>query len=518
MLQQTRVEAVLPYYERFLTRFPTVESLADAEEEEVLALWSGLDTTRARAICTGARRWCGINTAEPSPDRDAAQALPGIGRYTSAAIVSIAADRPHAVVDGNVIRVLARLFRLEPPEDRSMTLLERMANDLLSEDRPGDHNQAMMELGATVCLPKTPECPRCPVRASCDARASGEPDRYPRPAPKKATVELDLIVLLARDDRGRLLLERGRWKLIPHLWLPPILDSEEPEPRREPARPRRTQTRETSEPAGATLIREWIDRETGGRAHVSEPEIAGSFRHSITHHRIRFTVLVATIRRGPTGDHHQWVDEAGLESIGLSSVATKALRLERRASTQLRYPPSETRRGVSVLLLDDPLAHLVLGDFSRVPLSEILHLRLHHEAGNALVQEVIAVLEKSRNRDPVVVLERGEGAAVVEQNVLDLPLATFVEAFPFGRRRRSRSRREPLSSSSSDLSPGSGMTITRLPSSSFSILNSFFQSQSPQSFWTSEASKVSRTPNCSRKIPRALPRPGTRKFGLSMRT
>src|SRR5690349_5158936 len=164
MLQQTRAQAVIPYYERFLTRFPSVPALAAAKEDEVLALWSGLGYySRARNLLRAARQ---IAAAGSFPsDYDAIRALPGIGDYTAAAVASIAFGRPHAVLDGNVLRVVARMEN-DAADIRSSRTRERfreIAQSWLDPRDPGHFNQALMELGATVCLPRNPLCLVCPL-------------------------------------------------------------------------------------------------------------------------------------------------------------------------------------------------------------------------------------------------------------------------------------------------------------------------------------------------------------------
>jgi A/G-specific adenine glycosylase len=182
MLQQTRVETVRPYYERWLARFPTVETLAAAPLDEVLKAWEGLGYySRARnfhrAVQEVASRHGGRVPGEP----EAFRALPGVGRYTAGAVMSIAFGRAEPVVDGNVRRVFARWTDdPAPAEDR----LWRMAAELVPGERPGDVNQAVMELGATVCTPRNPRCGACPVREMCRAYAAGTQNE--RPAPKKA--------------------------------------------------------------------------------------------------------------------------------------------------------------------------------------------------------------------------------------------------------------------------------------------------------------------------------------------
>ena len=167
MLQQTRVAVVRDRYADFLRRFPSVEQLAAAKLPEVLAAWSGLGYyRRARALHAAAQQLV-KTAAEISPNRGGTGVASGIGRYTAAAIASIAFDQPCAVVDGNVERVLSRLFRVRERE------AWRAAGELLSPGRPGDFNQAMMELGATVCLPKAPRAPQCPVFAWCRTRGAG---------------------------------------------------------------------------------------------------------------------------------------------------------------------------------------------------------------------------------------------------------------------------------------------------------------------------------------------------------
>jgi A/G-specific adenine glycosylase len=223
MLQQTRVETVIPFYTRFLDRFPTVDSLARAREEAVIAAWSGLGYyRRARHLRAAAglvvRDHGGQIPVEPA----ALRRLPGIGEYTAAAIASVAFDCPAAAVDGNVIRVLARIHglsgsRVSPSLRREVT---RLAEELAHGPRPGDWTQALMELGATVCHPRDPRCEDCPARAMCRARASGRPDRYPEAPVTRPPKRVDRV-MLAAWSRGRLLLVRespvgpGSWT-IPH--------------------------------------------------------------------------------------------------------------------------------------------------------------------------------------------------------------------------------------------------------------------------------------------------------------
>ena len=184
MLQQTVVKAVIPYFEGFLARWPGVEALAEASQADVMAAWAGLGYySRARNLhaCAKVLARGGFPKTE-APLRE----LPGIGAYTAAAIAAIAFDQPAAAVDGNVERVIARLFSLEEPLPGGKARVRALAQTLVPQMRPGDYAQAMMDLGATVCTPRSPSCGGCPVRGFCSAAAAGGPERYPIRAPKAA--------------------------------------------------------------------------------------------------------------------------------------------------------------------------------------------------------------------------------------------------------------------------------------------------------------------------------------------
>jgi A/G-specific adenine glycosylase len=206
MLQQTRVAAVIPYYERFLERFPDVRALAEAPQEEVLRLWSGLGYySRARNLQRAAQEIVAKHHGKFPRDFDEALALPGIGQYTAAAILSIACDAKHAVLDGNVARVLARLgaIRGDLREAKRWRGLQENADNLLDPKSPGEWNQAMMELGATVCTPRAPRCLLCPIAKFCRARQLGLAERLPEKRKKRASEEVTLAAAVFLDLRGR---------------------------------------------------------------------------------------------------------------------------------------------------------------------------------------------------------------------------------------------------------------------------------------------------------------------------
>ncbi len=205
MLQQTQVATVIPYYERFLGEFPSVAVLAAAPLERVLELWSGLGYyRRARNMHQAAQKIVAEFAGEFPDGYDDARSLPGIGDYTARAVLSIAFNQPYAVLDGNVARVVARLFVLQGHVNQPAfrRVVEQRLGDLLSRRRPGDFNQAMMELGQTVCLPKAPRCSICALRRSCEARRLGQPEAYPEPRPRRATQvqHLATAVIRAKPD------------------------------------------------------------------------------------------------------------------------------------------------------------------------------------------------------------------------------------------------------------------------------------------------------------------------------
>jgi len=205
MLQQTRVETVRPYFTRWIERFPTVEALAEAEPDAVLKSWEGLGYySRARTLHRAAREVVARYGAVVPSEAAELRSLPGIGRYTAGAVSSIAFGKEEPVVDGNVRRVLARWLDQADPADGD---LWRLAADLVAGERPGDLNQALMELGAMICRPRNPECDRCPVQQSCGAYGAGTTGV--RPAPKrKPALPLEVYGVGVVICRGRVLIVR----------------------------------------------------------------------------------------------------------------------------------------------------------------------------------------------------------------------------------------------------------------------------------------------------------------------
>jgi A/G-specific adenine glycosylase len=226
MLQQTQVATVIPRYERFLARFPTLAALAAAPEEAILAAWSGLGYyARARSLHAAAAEALRLHGGLPD-SVEALRALPGFGPYSAGAVASIAFAIPAAAVDGNVARVLARLFlvRGDPGGGRVRARLGALAQALVDPRRPGDLNQALMDLGATVCGKPAPRCAACPVSSLCAARAAGRERDVPRARRRPARRPLVLACALVRRGEALLLERRPSGGLFARLWALPAAE------------------------------------------------------------------------------------------------------------------------------------------------------------------------------------------------------------------------------------------------------------------------------------------------------
>jgi A/G-specific adenine glycosylase len=319
MLQQTRVETVIPYWERFLARFPDVEALATADTDDVITLWAGLGYySRARNLHRAAQMVMERHAGELPDDVDLLRELPGVGRYTAGALASIAFDKPAAIVDGNVTRVLARLLGIDA-DVRSREVQERLwseAEQLVRGEDPGALNQALMELGAVLCTPRAPRCPACPWAAHCAAHAQGRAESLPvrsRPAPVRRVEAV--AVFLARHDRV-LAVQRPQRGLLGGLWELPGGELADGEP------PTRALARALREGVGLGL---------------SAPEPLGAIEHAFTHrllrlHLYRGRASAGRVRR--TGwDAHRWVSQAALAALPLGGPTRKALaRAQERAA------------------------------------------------------------------------------------------------------------------------------------------------------------------------------------------
>ena len=310
MLQQTRCETVVDYYQRFLARFPTVASLARARPSAVLAAWSGLGYYgRARNLHAAARAIIARHAGRVPRDVDALRALPGIGRYTAGAVASIAFGIPAPVLDGNVARVLARWFAVAGPlRTAAVTrVLWQHAERLVHRRAPGDWNQALMELGATLCTPRAPACSRCPVRERCAAHRAGRVDRFPVPA-RLATVHHVQRACVVIESGGRVLMvRRDEDRLLRGLWEFPGVDL----------------ARGQNPRAGARAALSRIAAQPGRLG------ARGSFVHSITNRRIRTFVFSAQSEWPPSSPSApgRWVRRQELARLPLSSASLRIARL-----------------------------------------------------------------------------------------------------------------------------------------------------------------------------------------------
>ncbi len=304
MLQQTRMEVVVAYFERFIARFPDVRDLAAADLDDVLAVWSGLGYyRRAGMLHAGARYVAERHEGEVPGSLASLLEIPGIGRYTAGAILSIAYDQAAPIVDGNVARLLARLFALEATAGSSALSREEwsLAESLVSvASSPRMLNQALMELGALVCTPVRPRCTLCPLAIWCEAYRRGEQERFPVPGARKASRFLRIPLYIVEDDRGRVLMRIERGRLMEGMFhLPHGTDS-------------------------------LLPGEHG--AHFRAGRLLGKFRHSVTDRRIEFSAYLAEHDGSSVGEgagEWRWVDPDELELLPHPSYVKKALRMLR---------------------------------------------------------------------------------------------------------------------------------------------------------------------------------------------
>ncbi len=228
MLQQTRVDQGMPYYQRFTERFPDVYQLADAQEQEVLKYWEGLGYySRARNLHKAAKLLAAMDKF-PSTAAEW-QKLPGVGRYTSGAVASIAFHERIPAVDGNVFRVISRLFAITSDISKPATLklFERLLLDVMPSERPGDFNQALMELGATICAPRQPDCTTCPIVQYCEAGKSGNWSLYPVKLAKVKSKQLNLAFMKVEHQGKQLWRKRPEGGIWAGLWEPYGVEAEE---------------------------------------------------------------------------------------------------------------------------------------------------------------------------------------------------------------------------------------------------------------------------------------------------
>ncbi len=349
MLQQTRVETVIGYYERFLRRFPTIETLARAKHDTVLRHWAGLGYyQRALHLHRAAKLLHARGDGVPRTV-DALRRLPGIGEYTAAAIASIAFRREAAAVDGNVARVLARLFglTLDIRSGKGKAHIADLARELLPTKRPGDFNQAWMDLGSLICTPRTPQCPRCPLARDCAVAGTDRAESFPFKTGRERRVTEVTLVAAVLALRGRILMRRrpegglwsGLWE-IPHIEINPSPKSRD---------------NGTSAQRHARLALHRLAKQE--RVEVLDlPLYVGTFVHRLTHRAITFHLFVARVepvhapatpqnrdRKGVISAQ-RWVTRRGFTRLGVSTASRRILAASRESLDAIlsRQPSAES--------------------------------------------------------------------------------------------------------------------------------------------------------------------------------
>ena len=313
MLQQTTVKAVAPYYARFLAQWPTVEALAQASLDDVLRAWAGLGYyARARNLHACAQAVVARHGGVFPDSREGLRALPGIGDYTAAAVAAIAFDAPAVPVDGNVERVVSRLFAVEAELPAAKPRIKALAAALLPPARAGDFAQALMDLGATICTPKKPACALCPWAQACHARTRGDQDTFPRKAPKReGRLRRGAAFVALRADGAVLLRTRPDKGLLAKMTEVP-----------------------GSEWAHDFDVEDALASAPALRGRPRWRRLAGTVEHVFTHFPLQLTVFAATVPRGtPPPQGMRWVARMQAGDEALPNVMRKVLAhaLERHA-------------------------------------------------------------------------------------------------------------------------------------------------------------------------------------------
>ncbi|MFD2673590.1 A/G-specific adenine glycosylase [Marinicrinis sediminis] len=332
MLQQTRVDTVIPYYERFLDRFPTVQALAEAPEADVLKLWEGLGYySRARNLQQAVREvqatYDGVVPSEP----DAFSALKGVGPYTKGAVLSIAYNRPEPAVDGNVMRVLSRYFLIEEDIARPATRkkMEQLIREMIPHEDAGDFNQGLMELGALVCTPRSPSCLTCPVMEHCQARLEGKEEQLPvkkkAKAPRKEYRVAALIAAPIEEEQGGfssfryVMRQRPDTGLLAQMWELPHLETVREE----------NPSEGLADRSDLKQLAEMIRQETG--IAVKPVELLLETEHIFSH--IHWYMNVYVFSPDSTGasqqmqaNRYRWVSRPELEQLALPNVFVRVFQ------------------------------------------------------------------------------------------------------------------------------------------------------------------------------------------------
>ncbi len=310
MLQQTQVATVIDYFHRFIDQFPTPQALAQADPQRVLTLWQGLGYyRRARNLHAAAKQIVQHHGGQVPDTVDDLQALPGVGRYTAGAVASIAFGKPTPVLDGNVARVLARWLAIQQPIDhpKVRTGLWSLAKQLVPPKRPGDFNQALMELGALVCQPRTPQCTPCPVSNLCQANQQNLAHRLPITTPRTPPRRVTHHVVAIKRGNQYLFHQRPDTGLWSRMWQMPT-------------------AQDLPAVADPKKIQQWIANTTG--LLVWRPDTSGEFVHLTTHRTIRFRLWTTQtqagrLRRG----YGQWRRLNRIEDLPMPNPQRRAIQM-----------------------------------------------------------------------------------------------------------------------------------------------------------------------------------------------
>ena len=304
MLQQTTVVTVIPYFQNFTDRWPTVVALAATDREDVLKAWAGLGYyARARNLYACARVVADEHGGVFPNTEEGLRTLPGVGAYTAAAIAAIAFGKPSTPVDGNIVRVTSRLFAVETAMPKARPEIERLTATLTPADRPGDFAQAMMDLGATVCTPRSPKCLACPWNQNCLVQRAGNPESFPRKAPKKEKPTRYGVCFWAEDGRGHVLVRTRPDKGL----LGGMTEI--------PTTPWRTEAWTDDESIKAVpFIGAW-------------KTLSGEVTHTFTHFHLVLRVMRATTKRFNAPENAWWTDASDIESEALPTVMKKVVAL-----------------------------------------------------------------------------------------------------------------------------------------------------------------------------------------------
>jgi A/G-specific adenine glycosylase len=298
MLQQTQVPTVIPYYRRFLTSFPTIRHLARADLSKVLKIWEGLGYySRARNLHRASKIILGKFQGKIPDTLDDLLTLPGLGRYTVGAILSIAYNKDAAVLDGNVKRVLSRLYALSGDPKKTEGLLWQLSESLIPHGRASAFNQALMDLGSMICTPKEPQCPRCPLLNGCKGKASGNPESYPSRTIKKRIPHVEALSAVIRRNGKIFIRQRPPEGLLGGLWEFPNWKIEEIG---------RSRLR----------LRNHIRKETGMNVNVEES--IGTFQQTFSHFKLTLKVFNCKVIDGRRKG--KWVPVRNLGSFPMSRI------------------------------------------------------------------------------------------------------------------------------------------------------------------------------------------------------